>query len=123
MGGIDFNEEITNHIIWNMRLRCFLEGGECISEDKVVSHKDCYLGRWIYSTGLTVYQHIPYMKELEEVHRNLHDVVKQIIRLKNAGDLPAATEKLNDLGKISDRIIKLLTRLEKEVNSLQGCSD
>ena len=119
MEEINFKEEITNHIIWNVRLRCFLDGGECISEDKIVSYRNCCLGRWIYSHGFDKYSSISYMKELEEVHRNLHDVVRRVIQLKNSGNKAFAEAEMEKLRFLSNRIIYLILKTEEEVNALR----
>ena len=58
------------------------------------------------------------MKELEEVHRNLHDVVRRVIQLKNSGNKAFAEVEMKKLQFLSNRIIYLILKTEEEVNAL-----
>jgi len=110
---INFMNQLTEHIIWNIRLRCFLDGGECISEETAVSSEKCTLGKWMHSEGLSKYRHIPGIKELEGVHDQMHKQVRQIIVDKNSGKKAEAEAGLIILHKISEKVIALLTELDR----------
>ena len=122
---IDFMSQLTEHIVWNIRLRCFLDGGECISEEQAVSCERCALGRWLYGEGQSRYGHIPAIKELEGVHCQMHKQVKQIIISKNSGDKAEAEAGLVILNKISEKVIELLTYLDRRLyeNKEGGCEE
>jgi len=34
-----------------LKLRNFLDGGENLPTEKLASHRDCQLGKWLYSDG------------------------------------------------------------------------
>ncbi len=116
---IDFMNQLTEHIVWNIRLRCFLDGGECISEEQAVSCERCPLGQWLYEEGLSKYSHISAIKELEGVHCQMHKQVKQIIIAKNSGKISEAEAGLVILHKISDKVIELLTELDRDFHKEQ----
>ncbi|MCK4993918.1 MAG: CZB domain-containing protein [Candidatus Omnitrophica bacterium] len=110
---IDFMNQLTEHIVWNVRLRCFLDGGECISEEQAVSCERCFLGKWLSEEGRSQYSHIPEIRELEGIHCQMHKQVKQIIVAKNSGKASEAEAGLVILQKISDKVIELLTYLDR----------
>ncbi len=111
---IDFMHQLTEHIVWNVRLRCFLDGGECISEDQAVSSNQCSLGKWLSGEGLTKYRHILAITDLEVVHSQMHKQVRKIIVAKNSGDAEQAEAGLIILKKISEKVIELLTELDSK---------
>jgi len=111
---IDFMEQLTEHIIWNIRLSCFLDGGECISKEQAVSCEKCTLGKWLHEEGLKKYSHIPAINELEGVHCQMHKQVEKIIIAKNSGKISEAEAGLVILHKISDKVIELLTKLDRK---------
>ncbi len=110
---IDFMNQLTEHIVWNVRLRCFLDDGQCISEDQAVSSEKCVLGQWLAKEGLIKYGHINQIKELAAVHVQMHRQVKKIIIVKNSGDGDKAEAGLMILQKISEKVIELLTELDR----------
>ena len=103
------------HRAWKMKLNDFLEGKGGLTEQQAVSAKDCNLGKWMYDEGLQHYSTIPEMKSLEKVHVNLHELVKSIVTLKNAGKAAEADAEYQKVGPISDEIIALLTVIEKKI--------
>ena len=111
---IDFMKQLTEHIVWNIRLRCFLDGGECINEEQAVSCEKCTLGKWLRDEGLKKYSHISAINDLEGVHCQMHKQVKKIILAKNSGNISEAEAGLVILHKISDKVIELLTELDRE---------
>ncbi|MCP4651328.1 MAG: hypothetical protein GY853_14765 [PVC group bacterium] len=115
MGDIDFTQEIASHVIWNVRLQCFLDGGECITKEQAISHKQCCLGKWLYSKGMVKYGVIPEMQEFEKIHKKAHKAVSRIIQMKNKGDVYSAETELAKLKLINERIIFLLNIIEGEV--------
>jgi len=110
---INFMNQLTEHIVWNVRLRCFLDGGECISENQAVSSEQCILGQWLAKEGLVKYGYINEIKALDAVHVQMHKQVKKIIIFKNSGDDNRAEAGLIILQKISEKIIKFLTELDR----------
>jgi len=119
MNAFTFKTFKVKHRAWTTRLKDFLEGKGGLTEEQAISHKDCSLGKWMYAEGLRHYSTIPEMKTLEKVHINLHDIVKNIVSLKNEGKAAEADAEYLKIGPISDKIISLLTVIEKEVATLQ----
>ena len=116
MKTVDFSTEISEHVIWNVRLKCFLDGGECISEEQAVSHHKCTLGKWLYTHGMDKYRMMPEMRELEKNHIELHAIVKQVIQMKSSGNTHAAELELAKLRLISRKLITLIMTVEYKIN-------
>ncbi|MBF0566548.1 MAG: MCP four helix bundle domain-containing protein [Nitrospirae bacterium] len=117
-GGVmtfDFSNARSKHLLWKSRLRDFLDGKESLTEAQAVSHKDCDLGKWLYSKGIENFGDMPEMIKLEKIHEELHTIVKGIVKSKNSGDVSTAEDKYTHIGPISQEIISLLTAVEKKV--------
>lgn len=113
MKNIDFAVARSRHMSWKTRLRSFLDGQESLTEAQAVSHKDCDLGKWMYSEGLKKYGNLREMKDLETIHAQLHSQVKRIVQLKKASDKAGAEIEYKKLEAASHIIIDLLTQIEK----------
>ncbi|MBF0457496.1 MAG: Tar ligand binding domain-containing protein [Nitrospirae bacterium] len=111
----DFSNARSKHLLWKSRLRDFLDGKESLTEAQAVSHKDCDLGKWLYSKGIDKFGHLHEMQKLETIHEDLHTVVKQIVTLKNSGDSSGAEDQYLQIGPMSKTIIDLLTAIEKKI--------
>ncbi|MBF0555492.1 MAG: CZB domain-containing protein [Nitrospirae bacterium] len=111
----DFSNARSKHLLWKSRLRDFLDGKESLTEAQAVSHKDCDLGKWLYSKGIDNYGQLPEMQKLETIHEELHSVVKQIVTLKNSGDAAGAENQYLQIGPMSKEIINLLTAIERKI--------
>ncbi len=77
----DFTQARFKHLNWKFRLRAFLDGKETITKEQAVSHHDCDLGKWLYSTGIEKYKQYSEMHELEKIHELLHLQIKKIAYL------------------------------------------
>jgi methyl-accepting chemotaxis protein len=118
MEEINFVQEIASHVIWNVRLRCLLDGGECITKEQAVSHSECSLGKWMYSEGLVKYGEIAEMKELDNVHREMHSLVARIIALKDGDDTDHVKKELDELRLLNEKIIFLLYAIQGKMKHL-----
>ena len=117
MGALDFSMARMKHLTWKLRLREFMDGKKVLNDNELVSHKDCDLGKWLYSDGLAKYGNIAGMKQLESEHASMHAQVKRIVHLMRAGDKAHAEEEFQKIGPQSEHIVQLLTDVEKKVGS------
>jgi hypothetical protein len=97
------------------RLRGFLDGTEPVDLAQLKSHRDCKLGRWIYSEGMSRYGRLPEMCELEKKHKWMHGTARQVVSLRRSGDVYGAELEFEKVRALSDEVVGLLTRLEKQV--------
>ncbi|OGW39711.1 MAG: hypothetical protein A2Y97_00815 [Nitrospirae bacterium RBG_13_39_12] len=115
MQKLDFAVARVSHIAWKSALRTFLDGKDTMTEQQAVSHKECDLGKWLYSDGIAEYGSLPEMQELEKVHIELHSTVKKIIQMKHSGEKTAAEQEFEKIEHISQKIFSLLVAIEQKV--------
>ena len=114
---LDFALARAKHLEWKSRLRDFLDGKAGLTEAQATSHKDCDLGRWLYSEGLKKYGESSAMRELEQVHAELHAIVKRVVQTKKAGDAAGAQQEFKKIGPVSTQIVNLLRDIEKQLQA------
>ena len=101
------------HQRWRMRLDRFLKGRENLTEAEAVSHRDCDLGKWMYTDGMAHYGTTSEMKNLEREHEKFHTMVRRIIQLKNSNDDAGAQAEYEKLELLSDEVIALLDSMDR----------
>jgi len=115
MASLDVSVAKLQHQRWRMRLQGFLDGHESLTEAEATSHRDCMLGKWIYSIGMKDFGNIPEMQTLERIHADMHNLIKRIIQRKNAGDESGAQSEFEKVGPISNEIGGLLDTIESRI--------
>ncbi len=115
----DFADARSKHLLWKTRLRAFLDGKESMSPEQATSHKDCDLGRWLYSSGLRDYGHFEKMKALEAAHERMHNAVKSVVICKHEGDNQCAENSYYEVGDLSEKVIGLLRGLEADIEQAE----
>ncbi len=112
---LDFSSARIKHATWKLKLRDFLDGKPGLTANQATSHRDCDLGKWLYSEGLSKYATILDMKTLEKEHEKLHQLIKTIVDLKNSGKAKEAEAEFLKVEPVSNRIIELLKSVEAKV--------
>lgn len=109
-----FNASVAKlqHEMWKNRLITFLNGGAAPSD---TSHRDCDLGKWMYSGGLDEYGSYPEMRKLEQRHTDFHNRIKQVIDLQQNGDQSRAWDEYEALKPMSGELGGLLDALQSKV--------
>ncbi len=115
--GLDFSAAKSAHLAWKARLRDFLDGKKSLTRNEAVSHHECVLGTWYYGQGLTRYGHIPGMREVEAPHAEMHQLIHQIINLKEAGKHQEAEAHYEKIAPLSQAIIGHLNQVEARISS------
>jgi methyl-accepting chemotaxis protein len=109
----DFESAKNAHKMWRLRVQKLLMGTEHLTEEEVVSHKDCKLGKWYYGDAVSICGNNHLYSELGKQHENMHLTVKKIARLWNGGNQNEAQELAPKVYVLSDKVIQLLTEMEK----------
>ena len=115
--GLPFERVKLAHLRWCDRLRRYIGGQEEIDGSRLASHKDCELGRWIYTEALSEHGHLRDVQDLESRHRSMHGIVREVVELKETGMLYEAMQRLPEVEAASKQVVALLTRLENELKS------
>ena len=111
---LDFGRVKMTHRSWRLKLRSFLDGRENIDPAKLASHRDCELGKWIYAGGMAAYGHLHEMQGLENKHKNMHALVKQVVELKHAGKVSDAEQGYSRVCEAGEEVVALITRVEAQ---------
>ena len=114
---LDFTMAKLKHTSWKLKLRDFLDGKPGLTAAQATSHKDCELGKWLYSEGIAKYGTMAEMKALEKEHEVLHRTIKAILDLKTAGKTADAETEFRKVEGISKKIVDLLTAIESKFKS------
>ncbi|MCU7806889.1 MAG: CZB domain-containing protein, partial [Candidatus Thiodiazotropha sp. (ex Semelilucina semeliformis)] len=114
--GLNFSAAKSAHLAWKARLRAFLDGETSLTQDEAVSHHDCVLGKWYYSEGLSQYGDIPEMRQIEAPHKTMHQLISDIIKLKESGKNDESERLFERIDPLSKQIIQHLSNVETLIN-------
>ncbi|MCU7830645.1 MAG: CZB domain-containing protein [Candidatus Thiodiazotropha sp. (ex Myrtea sp. 'scaly one' KF741663)] len=114
--GLNFSAAKSAHLAWKARLRAFLDGETSLTQDEAVSHHDCVLGKWYYSEGLSQYGDIPEMRQIEAPHKTMHQLISDIIKLKESGKNDESERLFERIDPLSKQIIQQLSNVETLIN-------
>ncbi len=79
-----------------------------------MDHHTCRLGKWYYGAGQEFGGHAPFDR-LEEAHRTLHDIGKELLlTAKNGASRDEVTAMMRRLTKQSGIVLEMLQELENE---------
>ena len=113
----DFFSARTAHMAWRQKIRDFLDGKKSLTHAEAVSHRDCALGKWLYSEGMASYGHINEMQVMEKRHETLHATIREIIDLKEAGKHDEAERRYREIESLSGEIVSLLQVVERKASN------
>jgi len=113
---LDLSSAKAAHLNWKTKLRSFLDGKESLSMEQAVSHRHCEFGKWYYAKGLSQFGHINAIGAVEQPHEELHNLIKEIIELKNSGNVVGAEKAYDQVDSISNHIVELLNQAEFDAN-------
>jgi methyl-accepting chemotaxis protein len=111
---LDLSAAKAAHLNWKTRLRSFLDGQSTLSREQAVSHHHCDFGKWYYSDGLENFGHLQAIKDVEDPHEQLHELIRMIIDMKNNGQVTEAEEAYQNVSVISEKIVSLLSDAEQQ---------
>ena len=112
---VDFTMARMAHQTWRLKLRSYLNGGQEIDPTQLLSHRECSLGKWIYSSGTAEYGHFADFHQLEQTHKDMHQLVTEVVRLKRAGKSNEAAAELLKVNASSEKVVALITSIEAKV--------
>ncbi|RUM94407.1 MAG: hypothetical protein DSZ28_03355 [Thiothrix sp.] len=110
----------SKHLSWKTRIRSFLDGKESLTMEQAVSHRDCDLGKWIYSEGIKYLGSSEAFNQLEKCHAGLHADIKTIITLKEQGNNNKAEDHYRNIEAASGKVVGYLDIIEGEIKLNSG---
>ena len=112
----DFPMMRQAHMNWLVTVHDIMTGRKNAAEVKMVSHRDCKLGQWLYSEGMSKYGNLPQMSALEHDHKCMHDHVKSVVEGMLSGDREAAMSAARGVEMMSGKVVEYLFDVEKQVH-------
>ena len=101
----------TAHLAWKSRLRAFLDGDAHLTEAQAVSHEHCDLGKWYYSRGQEEFGQWSEFKAIEPPHAEIHQLIKEVIQLRDNGQIDRAEELYQRVAALSEEILGKIDKL------------
>lgn len=115
----DFESAIVKHFSFKARLRSFLHGNG--KEQGPLRDPDqCGMGQWITERWQGDYQHVPEMRELDTLHRLIHQQANRLMDLHLAGNRDEALAGFGEVQALADRIQNLLQTMEAKLRTAQA---
>ena len=104
------------HIDYRTRLIGLLQGHEQLGEDQIASHEECGLGQWLYSEGQEAFGHLHATQELEQVHRDMHSKIIEVVRYHNSGDEHAAGQAYQEFTELAQKVIDRIDQIAEQAS-------
>lgn len=106
-----FESARIKHIVFKSKVKSYLYGTDTPLEP-ILNYKACSFGHWIYDIGLTRFNHLPEMHQLEKVHRDIHEYATHLVNLKKDNRTETALAGLPQLETLAENILKLLHQIQ-----------
>lgn len=103
------------HMGWKTRVRAYLDGQEGLSRSEAVSDKECRLGHWYFSEGQACCGDQPAFRTMAAPHARLHQVIQQIIELKNQHKHEEAEALYREIEQNSEQVVGCIDQLLQEM--------
>jgi len=116
---IDLSSARFSHLNWRFRLHNYIYSDKPVSREELVSHSSCELGQWLYAKGMNDYGAFPEMQKLERVHKELHQVIAEVVSLKDEGKDNEAKKAYRRMDKLSTEVMALLDKLESYMDKVK----
>lgn len=105
-----------DHINWVKQILDHLEGDPLrLLQGELSDHHKCRFGLWYDHQGHTRYGHLAVFQQLEDVHRVVHELGPEIVRLHASGDSLAARTLAKQLLRVHDDVLQHLDALQRSV--------
>ncbi len=116
MDGLDISMAKISHLDWKSKLIDFIYGFNDLKESDTIDHFECDFGKWLYSSGLKEFEHLPIMKAIEIEHKIVHNDIKRIVNISKTEREGVAGQQIIDDFKLKcDSLITLLDQLKLKV--------
>ncbi len=101
-----------DHRLWVNRVAAHLNGQARLEADKLNDHTKCRLGKWYYGEGMEACGTSDAFVKLEDPHKRVHQIGKEIIQAYDRGEHERANGMFLEMEEVSKNIIVLIDNLE-----------
>ncbi|MBP1930214.1 methyl-accepting chemotaxis protein [Ammoniphilus resinae] len=106
----------TDHLLWKWKIYNMMLGIQTADSTQVMSHEACRLGKWYYSDLPSGIKNSSTYKELEQPHKEVHQFAEKAVECYGKGNMLSAGQALEKLEQASDKVIKLLSKLDGDLS-------
>jgi hypothetical protein len=101
-----------DHMVWKNKVYSQFIG---LGREQHTDHHQCRLGQWYFQgEGKSRYGHLRSFGQLEQPHRQVHELGLEALRQHEAGNETAAIEKLHAMERASLQVIHAIDSLARE---------
>ncbi|WP_444550854.1 CZB domain-containing protein [Candidatus Magnetomonas plexicatena] len=108
---------MTDHRLWVNRISFCIKGGEHIDPNTLLDHTMCRLGKWYYSDGKELCGQMHCFGNMEQPHKKLHALGKEIVSVYNSGNSIRAHQMFVELENLSKSIIAALQETKQNLST------
>lgn len=113
---IDCQQLRIKHILYKSKVRSVLYGG---NYEEAFFSSASPVSAWFSTVAFQRYQGITEVQQLNSLHREMSQLVNQLISLYQSGKIEQAHEGFKAVENKSEEFLNLLTRLEAKVTTLK----
>jgi len=111
----------SDHITWFRQMAELLFGSGGLDESQLKDHSQCRLGQWYYTRGKEALASEEAFQRLEEPHRKIHAIGREVFNHHKAGEREKALEKLGEMEQLSHEVVSILDEIDEICGRLGTC--
>ncbi len=96
-----------------LRVKAHLKGFDKLNPEILADYQACGIGKWIYKGEGVELKDLPFFKEFEELHKNIHLTAKEIIQAHESGDTEKVKQLLEDEEKLLEQFENIIEKLRE----------
>ncbi|UOQ65281.1 CZB domain-containing protein [Hymenobacter volaticus] len=112
----DFESGMVKHLLFKSKLRSYLYGSK-INQGPIRDPLQCALGHWIQDRALGAYAHLPESRELDRLHRHIHQEANRLMDMHDRGQTEQALAGLGAVEKLADHITAMMRTMEQKLRT------
>ncbi len=89
---------------------------DTIDINKFADNRNCAFGKWFYTEGKK-YAKFPYLKEIDKLHKNIHDKIQEGIDCHNKGAYKERNTAIKSAEELSKKMQKFLIKFFEDVSN------
>lgn len=103
-----------DHVEFVNKINRCVDGKESLQAASLPDHTCCRFGKWYFSEGKQLCAHSPSYKALNAPHEKIHRVAKEVVELRNRGEIMQAEQRLAEVEALSHIVVDLLEKMKQE---------
>lgn len=102
------------HLIFSGKIRAHLHGEQRVDPGALPTHLTCAFGKWYQGPGNDACGHLRIFREIDAPHAKVHELGRQAVQAKDAGDTAKADQYCHEMLATSQQLVDILDQLMVE---------